>query len=68
MPVAADGEVDEFMLWPLEQVAETVRETSEFKFNCNLVILDFLVRHGFLDPDTEPDYTEICRGLHAGKA
>ena len=68
VPVAADGEVDEFMLWPLEQVAETVRETSEFKFNCNLVILDFMVRHGFLDPDTEPDYTDICRGLHAGKA
>tara|TARA_Y100001934_G_scaffold278736_1_gene380714 strand:- start:297 stop:1154 length:858 start_codon:yes stop_codon:yes gene_type:complete len=68
VPVAADGEVDEFMLWPLEQVAETVRETSEFKFNCNLVILDFLVRHGFLDPDTEPDYTDICRGLHVGKA
>lgn len=64
-PVAADGEVEEFMLWPLERVAETVRETREFKFNCNLVIIDFMVRHGFLDPDTEPDYTEICRGLHA---
>ena len=67
MPVAADGEVDAFMLWPLEQVAETIRETSEFKFNCNLVILDFMVRHGFLDPDTEPDYTDIYRGLHAIK-
>ena len=62
-PVAADGEVGEFMLWPIEKVAEVVRDTFEFKFNCNLVIIDFLIRHGVLDPDTEPDYAAICLGL-----
>ena len=64
MPKAVDGEVDEFLLWPIERVAEIVRDTCEFKFNCNLVIIDFLIRHGYLDPDLEPDYTEICLGLH----
>jgi len=62
-PVAADGEVGEFMLWPIGKVAEVVRDTFEFKFNCNLVIIDFLIRHGVLDPDTEPDYAAICLGL-----
>ena len=38
-PVAADGEVDEFMLWPIEQVAARVRDTFAFKFNCNLVMI-----------------------------
>lgn len=67
-PVAADGEVGEFMLWPIEKVAAVVRDTFEFKFNCNLVIIDFLIRHGFLDPDTEPDYTALCQGLYKGHA
>jgi hypothetical protein len=44
-------------------VAEIVRETEEFKANCNLVIIDFLIRHGLLDPDQE-DYTRLVTGLH----
>ena len=67
-PVAADGEVGEFMLWPIEKVAEVVRDTFEFKFNCNLVIIDFLIRHGVLDPDSEPDYAAICLGLRRSGA
>jgi 8-oxo-dGTP pyrophosphatase MutT (NUDIX family) len=67
-PMAADGEVGEFMLWPIGKVAEVVRDTFEFKFNCNLVIIDFLIRHGVLDPDTEPDYAAICLGLRRSGA
>ena len=65
IPHNADGEVEEFALWPVAQVAETVRDTTEFKFNCNLVIIDFLIRHGILSPDNEPDYGALCRGLRA---
>ena len=65
-PVPTDGEVDEFYLWPVEKVAETVRDSFEFKFNCNLVVIDFLIRHGLLDPDTEPDYSALVHGLRAG--
>jgi isopentenyldiphosphate isomerase len=67
-PVAVDGEVGEFMLWPIEKVAEVVRDTFEFKFNCNLVIIDFLIRHGELDPDSEPDYAAICLCLRRSGA
>lgn len=62
MPENTDGEIDEFMLWPIARVAEIVRDTREFKFNCNLVIIDFLVRHGLIEPD-HPDYVEIVQGL-----
>ncbi|MCC7049530.1 MAG: DUF4743 domain-containing protein [Alphaproteobacteria bacterium] len=61
-PRNTDGEIGEFMLWPIERVAETVRDTTAFKFNCNLVIIDFLVRHGLIAPE-HPDYLAICRGL-----
>jgi isopentenyldiphosphate isomerase len=61
-PRNTDGEIDEFMLWPIAKVAAVVRDTQEFKFNCNLVIIDFLVRHGLIAPE-HPDYLEIVAGL-----
>ena len=66
VPAAADGEVEAFYLWPIEKVAETVRDSFDFKFNCNLAIIDFLVRYGVLTPDDEPDYAAIVQGLRAG--
>ncbi|UEM18920.1 DUF4743 domain-containing protein [Skermanella mucosa] len=61
-PRNTDGEVEEFMLWPLDQVAARVRESDDFKFNVNLVIIDFLVRHGYLKPE-QPDYLDLVMGL-----
>jgi 8-oxo-dGTP pyrophosphatase MutT (NUDIX family) len=61
-PLNTDGEVQEFLLLPLEEVMQIVRETDEFKLNCNLVLIDFLVRHGFLGPES-PEYLEIVQGL-----
>ena len=63
-PRNRDGEIQEFMLWPIERVMAVVSETSEFKFNCNLVIIHFLVQHGLISPE-HPDYLEIVKGLHA---
>lgn len=62
VPVNRDGEVAEFMLWSVERTLATVAETTDFKFNCNLVVIDFAVRHGFVAPD-DPDYLEIVQGL-----
>lgn len=61
-PRNTDGEVEEFMLLPIQQVMDIVHDTDEFKLNCNLVIIDFLVRHGLLGPD-DPDYLDIVVGL-----
>ena len=61
-PKNTDGEVETFELWPLDRVAESVRTTTDWKFNVNLVVIDFLVRHGWLTPE-EPDYLEIVTSL-----
>jgi 8-oxo-dGTP pyrophosphatase MutT (NUDIX family) len=62
VPRNRDGEIADFYLWPIDRVAETVRDGFAFKFNCNLVIIDFLVRHGVIGPD-DPDYSAITHGL-----
>jgi len=62
-PVNIDGEVDAFYLLTIEEV-KTLIATDEFKPNSALVILDFLIRHGFIEPDTEPYYTEFVKGMH----
>jgi len=62
VPKCTDGEVEEFYLMPIAEVAEIVRTSTEFKTNCNLVIIDFLVRHGFLT-DEDESYIEIVKGL-----
>ncbi|XP_069503563.1 uncharacterized protein [Ambystoma mexicanum] len=63
VPKPGDGEVQEFYLWPLEKVKEAIA-TSDFKPNCALVVLDFLVRHSFIQPDQERYYLEFVEGLH----
>lgn len=64
VPRPVDGEVESFELLPIDQVRELVAETNEFKFNCNLVVIDFLLRHGLVSPDSG-DYTALVAGLHA---
>jgi hypothetical protein len=39
-----------------------VRDTDEFKYNCNLVLIDFFVRHGLLSAD-DPEFVPIVAGL-----
>ncbi len=62
-PRCNDGEVEEFHLLPLEEVKRLVRDTEEFKPNCNLVIIDFLIRHGSLGPETA-GYADLVTALH----
>jgi len=66
-PVNNDGEVEEFMLWPVSRVAEAVLTTDEFKMNCNLVLIDFLVRHGHITPENCEGYLSLVAGLRAGE-
>ncbi|MFN2169608.1 MAG: DUF4743 domain-containing protein, partial [Anaerolineae bacterium] len=63
-PRCTDGEVDAFYRLPVAEVARLVSDTDEFKLNCNLVIIDFLVRHGMISQD-DPDYIPILRGLRS---
>ena len=62
-PHNTDGEIAEFMLLPAAEVMEITAQSSRFKFNCNLVNIDFFIRHGLVAPE-HPDYVDIVRGLH----
>jgi hypothetical protein len=63
VPQNRDGEIVHFELMPASAVLDRVRSTDDFKFNVNLVILDFAVRHGVLRPD-DPEYFDVATGLH----
>jgi hypothetical protein len=63
VPENRDGEIVDFELMPVSAVLNRIRTTSDFKFNVNLVILDFALRHGLLSPD-DPEYLDVATGLH----
>ena len=44
VPEPRDGEVEGFELWPLPAVVRRVRDTDDFKFNVNLVLIDLFRR------------------------
>lgn len=60
-----DGEVEAFQRLPIGEVADIIANTDKFKDNCNLVIIDFLIRHGYLKPEQE-GYLEMLAGLRSG--
>lgn len=62
-PKIGDGEVQNFYFYPIEEVKELL-VSDEFKPNCAMVVLDFLIRHSVIQPDTEPYYQEFMAGLH----
>ena len=62
-PHPSDGEVVEFTLMPMEQIIERIRSTDDFKFDVNLVMLDFALRHGLIPVD-DPEYLDVASGLH----
>ncbi|HZN39772.1 MAG TPA: DUF4743 domain-containing protein [Planctomycetota bacterium] len=51
VPHPADGEVEEFALWPATRVAESLRDGTPWKPNSAMVTLDFLLRFGCLDAE-----------------
>ena len=63
VPKNQDGEIVHFELMPASAVLDRVRTGDDFKFNVNLVILDFALRHGLLRPD-DPEYLDVATGLH----
>lgn len=67
-PKPCDGEVESFELQSMEWVLEKVLEggSKGYKPNCNLVVIDFLIRHGFICGDT-PQFLDIVSGLRGGE-
>lgn len=63
VPRIGDGEVAELALMTIKEVRDSMRN-GEFKLNCNMTWLAFLIRHGHLAAENEPDFLEICARLH----
>ena len=64
-PVPGDDEVERYELWPAGRVLEAVRDTSEVKFNVNLVLIDLFLREGLVDPAGE-EGRRLRAGLDPG--
>ena len=63
IPTPNDGSVASFNLYTLEQVDRIIKlSKNNFKFNCNLVLIDFFIRYGLIDT-THPDFSTIASGL-----
>ncbi|KAL5201262.1 hypothetical protein ABZP36_035616 [Zizania latifolia] len=65
VPNNEDGEVDSFRLIPVRHAANIIRRTDFLKPNCNLVIIHFLFRHGFINPDCH-GYLKLLESLRRG--
>ncbi|AAS50687.2 ABL084Cp [Eremothecium gossypii ATCC 10895] len=63
IPKPNDDEVNNFTLMTLQQVVDALIR-GDFKPNCGLIMLDFLVRHGYVNSDNEPHYLEIVTKMH----
>lgn len=62
VPRPVDGESEDFVLMGVAEVKRRM-EAREFKPNCALVVLDFLIRHGAVGPDT-PGFLELVARMH----
>ncbi|KAH8705467.1 thiamine pyrophosphokinase-related protein [Talaromyces proteolyticus] len=58
-----DSEVEDFRLWTLDEVKESLKR-GEWKPNCATVMIDFFIRHGILTAENEKDYMEIVARIH----
>lgn len=61
-PQNQDGEVAGFELIPVSELIHRLRSGDEFMYDIALVLIDFLIRHGFVGPD-DVDYLSLIAGL-----
>lgn len=65
VPRNTDGEFDFFERLPASRCLELVATTDLFKFNVNLTIIDFGLRHGLIGSD-DPEYAFLKDALRGG--
>ncbi|XP_015114713.1 uncharacterized protein YJR142W [Diachasma alloeum] len=63
VPSNSDGEVEMFELLPVNECIERIL-SPHFKTTSIPVALDFLIRHGYITPENEPNFLEIVELLH----
>lgn len=67
VPKPVDGEVQEFFLWTIDQVKESMEPDfhDPIKPNCYVVIIDYLQRMGYISPEV-PGYLDVLKELRSG--
>ncbi|KAJ2991527.1 hypothetical protein HDV02_003742 [Globomyces sp. JEL0801] len=64
VPIAKDGEVESFQLLSLSEIRDLLFDNVyQFKLESALVIIDFMIRYGFITPDNESSYVELVTSL-----
>lgn len=64
-PEPNDGEVESFRMMPIEWVLQEilkVDDSSGYKPNCVIIVVDFLIRQGIISPDS-PGYFKLLGSL-----
>jgi 8-oxo-dGTP pyrophosphatase MutT (NUDIX family) len=62
-PQIGDDELVGFEQRDAREAIALAAEGDAFKFNVNLVLIDFGLRHGLISPD-DPDYLALTAGIH----
>ncbi|KAL6936927.1 hypothetical protein ACO0OL_001478 [Hanseniaspora opuntiae] len=62
-PYINDDEVHEFKHYGLQELVDLLK-TDDFKPNCALVVVDFLIRHKYITPENESKYADIMAATH----
>jgi 8-oxo-dGTP pyrophosphatase MutT (NUDIX family) len=63
IPTPGDNEAVDFQLLNVEEVQAALAE-GRFKPNCALLLIEFLIRHGIITAENEPNYIEIVSRCH----
>ncbi|KAJ1675962.1 hypothetical protein EV182_000215 [Spiromyces aspiralis] len=62
-PRPNDGESEGFYLLALDEIKNKLLN-GEFKPNCAVCMIDFMIRHGYISAEDEPHYLAIIDNLH----
>ena len=62
-PRVNSGDVGEMHLLSVDELRKVMAD-GEVKSTSNMVYLEFLIRHGYVNSENEPDLVEICSRLH----
>lgn len=63
IPTPSDGEVENFELMKLEEVQSALKN-GEFKANCALTWISYMIAKGIINAENEPDLHKITTHLH----
>lgn len=63
VPHPVDGEAESFTLMSIDEIRDCIMR-GEFKPNCAVVLIDFMIRHGIVTVENEPNYLQVVAHLH----